>query len=78
MQDAATHCNARQRTATHCNTLQHTALQVGGTCPECGDETVNHAENDALDQLASKFTFQKQALASLFNNPVFAPMTMQK
>ena len=23
--EAATHCNALQRTATHCNTLQHTA-----------------------------------------------------
>jgi len=41
-------------------------------CPECGDETMDHADNDALDQLASKFTFQKQALAALLHNPVFA------
>lgn len=46
--------------------------QVGGMCPECGDETMDHADNDALDQLASKFTFQKQALAALVSNPVFA------
>lgn len=44
-------------------------------CPECGDETMDHADNEALDQLASKFSFQKQALAALLDNPIFAPFS---
>jgi hypothetical protein len=55
-----------------CGGCWNKAKQVGSACPECGDETMDHAKNDALDQLASKFTFQKQALETLLNDPVFA------
>jgi hypothetical protein len=53
-------------------------VQIGRACPECGDTSQGHADNEALDQLASKFSFQKQALASLLTNAVIAPFVNPK
>ena len=34
-----------------CGNCWDKSKQAGGMCPECGDETMDHADNEALDQL---------------------------
>ncbi|KAJ1466304.1 hypothetical protein T484DRAFT_1862044, partial [Baffinella frigidus] len=40
-----------------CGSCFTEAQAHGGACPECGDEALDHVENEALDQLASKSGF---------------------